>query len=193
MKKFFAAAIWLVLGVAGASRASTPDVACGPDGSTSYVPPPGMANDTQLERIIMDYKLGTIMKASMLRASVSMDPIMGGVIDELKTSSEEDLAHVMLPALRGHLRAADAQKIAELLETDTGHRVTDYLVATVSDPLHAPPRPSLDRKTQARFQKNGGLAAFQAFSTYLQTDACKQQMMMALMHYLTRPLPPTNS
>lgn len=193
MKMFFTAAIWLALGMAGISQASTPSPACGPDGVASYVPPPGMANDAQLERVMMDYRLGTIMKASMLRQSASMDPIMSGVIDQLKASSDEDLARVMLPSLHGHVRAADAQKIAELLETDTGHILTNYLVATVSDPLHLPPRPSLDRKSQARLQKNGDLAAFQAFSTYLQTDSCKQQMMMALLHYLTRPLAQTSS
>lgn len=194
MKTFFRAALWLALGVASGSYADTTVAACNASESTTYVPPPGMATDAQIDRIMTDYKVATILKATMLSHSMDVDvSVVGGALDELKASSDEDLVRVLLPSLRGHVSADDAQKITELLETDSGRAFTNYLAATVSDPLHAPPRPTLDRETEAKFKKNGGLAALKSFATYLQTPACKRQMLMALLHYITRPQAQANT
>lgn len=188
MNTLFRTALWLTLAITCVAHASTTDETCSTGEVTAYVPPPGMANDAQLGRVLLDYKMGTILKATMLSRSIEVDTSMlGGVLDELKASSDAELVHALLPSLRGHVSADDADKLAELLETDSGRAMINYLVATVSDPLHAPPRPVLDKTTETKFRKNGGLAALKSFAAYLQTTTCKQQMLMALLHYITRP------
>jgi hypothetical protein len=152
------------------------------------LPSPGVSDNSQLERMLVDYRLAAIMRTyfNNNQAALQGSPV-GAVFEHLNEVQDAELAHVMAPALRDCVTEDEAKGVADFLETDTGRTVINYMLTNMADPQHSVPQPQVDARAMQRFQANGGAAALQKFSACLKSPDGQRRATIALVHYLTRP------
>jgi hypothetical protein len=179
MKRFLRVAALVALGVSG--------MACAAPQSES-APLPGNSSNAQLERMLVDYRLASIMRAYFnSNMSAWQNSPVGAVFAHLNDVQDAELAHVMTPALRDCVTEDEARQVSDFLETDSGRTLINYLVANTADPTHSVPKPQIDATAMRRFQADGGLATIQKFSACMQSPDGQRRVTIALVHYLTRP------
>lgn len=155
---------------------------------TESAPLPVDSNNAQLERMLVDYRLASIMRAyfNSNQAALENSPV-GAVFAHLNDVQDAELAHVMTPALRDCVTEDEAKRVADFLETNPGRTLINYMVANMADPQHAVPKPQVDAAAMRRFQATGGLASLQKFSACIKAPDGQRRATIALVHYLTRP------
>ncbi|OOG66187.1 hypothetical protein B0E46_01485 [Rhodanobacter sp. B04] len=138
--------------------------------------------------MLVDYRLAEILSHYFAsnQAALQGSP-MRAVFEHFNMIQEPELARVMVPALRDCATEDEARRVADFLETKTGHTIMDYTIANLADPQHSLPRPQIDPRAMQSFQASGGLAAMNKFGACLQAPDGQRRATIALVHYLTRP------
>jgi hypothetical protein len=176
MKKSLAAAMLVAFVFAG-------NVAAAPQSDPMVAP-----SHVQLQRMLTDYRLADIMRGyfSNNRAMFQSLP-MGDIFNQIGVIQNDEMARVLAPALSDCATEEDSRRMADFFETPSGQLMINYIVETSQNPLDPVTKPQLDPLALKVFQANGGVAAVQKFAACMKAPDGQRRLMIALIHYLTRP------